>query len=93
MKIRIAQQRLLVYLHTQLWLYAPTNHHAPLQTFVQHHQHNDNEHIYHLIAIRHVAANKYIQKFWKQTVARDALLCYVIITLFYITLTLQNNVN
>ena len=44
---------------------------------------------YHLIAIRHVAANKYIQKFWKQTIARDASLCYVIITLFYIILTLQ----
>ena len=30
-----------------------------------------------------------LQKFWKQTIARDASLCYVIITLFYITLTLQ----
>ena len=44
--------------------------------------------MYHLIAIRHVAANTYIQKFWKQTIARDAALWYVI-TLFYITLTLQ----
>ena len=44
---------------------------------------------YHLIAIRHVAAIKGIQKFWKQTIARDPSLCYVIITLFYITLTLQ----
>ena len=62
---------------------------APLQNFVQHHHHNDNEHTYHLIAFRYVAAYKYIQKFWKQTIARDASLCYVIITLFYITLTLQ----
>ena len=39
--------------------------------------------------MQHVAANKYIQKFWKQTIARDASLCHVIIILFYITLTLQ----
>ena len=56
---------------------------------MQHHNHNNNEHTYHSIAIRHVTANKYIQKFWKQTIARDVSLCYVIITLFYITLTLQ----
>ena len=43
----------------------------------------------HLIAIRHVAANKYIQKFWKHTITRDATISYVIITLFYITLTLR----
>ena len=46
---------------------------------------------YHLIAIRRVAAKKYIQKFWKQTITRDASLCYVIITLFYITLISQNH--
>ena len=44
---------------------------------------------YHLIAIGHVAANKYIEKVWKQAIVRDASLCNVIITLFYITLTLQ----
>ena len=44
---------------------------------------------YHLIPIRYVAANKYIQKFWKETKARDVSLCYAIITLFYITLALQ----
>ena len=66
------------------------NHHqAPLQTLVQHHNHNNNEHNYHSIAIRHVAAYKYINKFWKQTIAIDAAFCYVIITLFYVTLTLQ----
>ena len=85
----ITQLRLLVYSHTQLWSYASTHHQAPLQTLVQHHNHNNNEHTYYSIAIRHVAANKYIQKFWKQTIARDASLCYVIITLLYITLTLQ----
>ena len=84
----ITQLRLLVYLHTQLWQYASTHHQAPLQTLVQHHNHNNNEHTYHSIAIRHVAANKYMQKFWKQTIARDVSLCYVMITLFYITLTL-----
>ena len=89
MKIIITQLRLLVYLHTQLCYYASTHHQAPLQTLVQHHNHNNNEYTYHSIAIRHVAANKYIQKFWKQTIARDASLYYVIITLSYITLTLQ----
>ena len=59
------------------------------KTLVQHHHHNNNEHTYHLIAIRYVAAYKYIQKFWRQTIAVDGSLCYVIITLFYITLTLQ----
>ena len=53
------------------------------------HSHNNNEHTYHLIAIRYIATYKYTQKFWKQTKARDASLCCVIITLFYITLTLQ----
>ena len=85
----ITQLRLLVYLHTQLRWYASTHHQAPLQTLVQHHNHNDNERTYHSIAIRHVAANKYIQKFWYKTITRDASLCYVIITLFYITWTLQ----
>ena len=60
---------------------------------MQHHNHNNDEYTYRWIAIRHVAANKYIQKFWKQTIARDASLCYVIITLFYITLTLQMIIN
>ena len=55
---------------------------APLQTLVQQHNHNNNEPTYHTIAIRHVAANEYIQKFWKQTIALDASLCYVIITCF-----------
>ena len=50
---------------------------------------NHNEHTYHWIAIRNVAANKYIHIFWKQTTAGDALSCYLIVTLFYITLTLQ----
>ena len=68
--------------------YASTHHQAPLQTLVQHHNHN-NRHTYHSIAIRHVAANKYIHKFWKQTIASDVSWCYVIITLLYITLTLQ----
>ena len=91
MDIMITQLRLLVFLHTQLWRYAPTHHQAPLQTLLHHHHHNDNddndnEHIYRSIAIRHAAAHKYIQKFWKQTIARDASLCYVIITLFYFAL-------
>ena len=47
---------------------------------------------YHLIAIRHVAANKYIQKFWKQTTARDVSLCHVIITFLYY-LGITNHVN
>ena len=42
-----------------------------------------------LIAVWYVTAKKYIQKFWKQTVAGDASLCCVVITLFYITMTLQ----
>ena len=50
---------------------------------------DNNEHTYHLIVIRYVTANKYIQKFWKQTLAGDASLCWVIITLFYITLILK----
>ena len=87
MTIMTTQLRLLVYSHTQLWSYALTHHQAPLQTLVQHHNHDNNEHTYHSIAIRHVAANKYIQKFWKQTIALDASLCYAIITMFYITLT------
>ena len=69
--------------------YAPTHHQALLQTLVQHNNHNNNEYTYHSIVIRHVAANKYIQKLWKQTIARDALLCYMISILFYITLKLQ----
>ena len=56
---------------------------------MQHHNHNDNEYTNHSIAIPHVAANKYVQNFWKQAIARDASLCYVIIALFYITFTLQ----
>ena len=84
------QLRLLVYLHTQLWYYVPTYYLAPLQTILQTMTiYNDNEYAYYLIAIRYVAENKYIQKFWKQTIAGDASLCYVIITLSYITLTLQ----
>ena len=43
---------------------------------------DNNEHTYHLIATRYDAANKYIQKFWKQTIAGDASICYVIIILF-----------
>ena len=65
----ITQLRLLVYLPTQLWSYASTHHQAPLQTLVQHH--NNNEHTYHWIAIRHVAADEYIKKFWKQMIALD----------------------
>ena len=84
MKIIITQLRLLVNLPTQLWWYAPTHHPAPLQTPVQHHHHNYNEHTYHLIAIWCI-----YRKFWKQTITGDASLCYVITTLFYITLTLQ----
>ena len=89
MKIMIAQLRSLVYLRTQLWKYASTHHQAPLRNLVQHHHHNNNEYTYHLIAIRHVAANKYIQKFWKQTIARNASLYYVIINRFYFTFTWQ----
>ena len=63
--------------------------HKPTTKLVQHHHHNDNEHTYHLIAIWYVAPYKYIQKFWKQTLAGDVSLCYVIITLFHITLTLE----
>ena len=84
------QLRLLVYSHTQLWYYVPTHYLAPLQTILQTMTiYNDNEYAYYLIAIRYVADNKYIQKFWKQTIAGDTSLCYVIITLSYITLTLQ----
>ena len=43
---------------------------------------------YHLIATRHVAAKK-IHINSGNTIARDASISYVIITLFYITLTLR----
>ena len=33
---------------------------------------NNNAHTYHLVAKRYVTPNKYIQKFWKQTIAGDA---------------------
>ena len=48
-----------------------------------------NKQTFHLIALRHIAVNKDISKFWKQTISGDASFCYVIMTLFYITLTLQ----
>ena len=50
---------------------------------------NNSEHTYHFITIRYVTVNNDIQKFRKQTKAEDVSLCCVIITLFYITLTLQ----
>ena len=74
-------------------MYQPTTklHYKPMcKTITIHNNDNNNdsnnEYAYHLIVIR---ANKYIQKFWKQTIAGDASLCYMIITLFYITLTLE----
>ena len=62
-------------------------HYKPLcKTIIKY---DNDEDTYHLIAIQYVTANKYIQKFWKQTLAGDASLCCVIITLFYITLVLK----
>ena len=90
MKNIITQLRLLFYLpNYSIVHHQPITklHYKPLCKIIT--KYNNNEHTYHLIAIRYVTANKYIQKFWKQTIAGDASLCCVIITLFYITLTLQ----
>ena len=93
MKVRITQLRLLVYIHSQLWLYALTHHnHAPLKIIVLHHHHNNNEYTDHLIAIRYVAAYKYIQKFWKQTIAGDASLTLQIMSInaTYLDISVSN---
>ena len=84
MKIIIMQLRLLNYGN----MHQPTTklHYKPLCNTITIIIMNTT---YHLVAIRHVAANKYIQKFLKQTIARAASLCYVIITMLYIASTLQ----
>ena len=88
MKIIITQLRLFIYIPNYGNMHQTTTklHYKPLCNTIIIVIMNTT---FHLIAIRHVAAKKYIQKFWKQTIARDASLCYVIITLFYITFTLQ----
>ena len=86
MKIVTTQLRLLVYLHTNYG-----NMHQP--TTKLHYKTLCNT-ITMIIINIHITwlqsdTNTYIQKFWKQTIARDASLCYGIITLFHIILTLQ----
>ena len=88
MKIIITQLRLFIYILNYGNMHQTTTklHYKPLCYTIIIVIMNTT---FHSIAIRHVAGIKYIQKFWKQTITRDASLCYVIITLFYITFTLQ----